>query len=182
VLSLFAGPDLGVSCGSYLAHIRWHLGRAAEARHAIERTLESARAGRPFSMAIALDYATMLDVFQRDSKAALARSRDAIALCSKHQFAYYLAVAEILGGWALAMEGDPEAGVTQVRHGLDGLRAMGAQLRLPFYYGLLAEAQMSAGKVGEAMANIAGALAYQSRNQELWAAPQLERIQRQLAG
>jgi hypothetical protein len=51
---------------------------------------------------------------------------------------------------------------------------------LPFYYGLLAEAQMAAGMMGEAMANVAGALAYQGRNQEVWAAPTLERIQREL--
>jgi hypothetical protein len=30
------------------------------------------------------------------------------------------------------------------------------------------------------MANIASALAFQSKNAEVWAAPQLERIQRQL--
>jgi hypothetical protein len=82
----------------------------------------------------------------------------------------------------MAMEGDPAAGIAQVRGGLDGLKAMGAQLRLPFYYGLLADAQMSAGRIEEAVANIAGALAYQSRNGEVWAAPGLERIQRQLGG
>jgi len=91
-------------------------------------------------MAIALDYSTMLHVFQRNAAAALAQSREAVELCRKHQFAYYLAMAEILGGWALAMEGTAEAGIMQMRRGLDSLKATGGEVRLPFYYSLLAEA------------------------------------------
>jgi predicted ATPase len=146
----------------------------------MEAAFGAARKERPFSMAIALTYGNMLDVFRRDAPAALARSQEAAALCGKHNFVYYLAIAHILGGWAIAMTGDPPAGIAQVRRGIDGFKATGAELRLPFYYGLLAEAQMAGGMPGEAMANLAGALAYQSRNGELWAAPMLERIQRKL--
>jgi hypothetical protein len=53
-------------------------------------------------------------------------------------------------------------------------------LRLPFYYGLLSEACAAAGRDVDAMANVATGLAFQSKNAEVWAAPELERIQRQL--
>ena len=180
VLALFAGPDLGVSCGSYLGHILWHLGRREEGERAMERTFATSQTGRPFSIAIALNYRTMMDVFRGNSAGALAWSRDAAELCRKHQFVYYLAIAEILGGWAIAMEGDTGAGIGQLRKGIESFKATGSELRLPFYYALLAEAQMAAGRPGEAMANVAGAVAYQSRNGEVWAAARLERVQRAL--
>ena len=82
----------------------------------------------------------------------------------------------MLAGWANAVEGDAGAGLTQLRRGLDALKATGAELRLPFYYGLLAEVCGMAGQVGEALANIASGFAFQNKNGELWSAPELYRI------
>jgi predicted RNA polymerase sigma factor len=56
------------------------------------------------------------------------------------------------------------------------LKATGAELRLPFYYGLLAEVCKLTGHIGEALANIATGFAFQSKNGELWSAPELHRI------
>ena len=107
---------------------------------------------------------------------ALARAEEAIAVCCKHGFAYYLSVAEILAGWAMAMSGDAETGVARLREGLETFRASGAELRLPFYHGLLAEACAQAGRLGEAWANISNGFAFQSKNGEVWAAADLHRI------
>jgi hypothetical protein len=63
---------------------------------------------------------------------------------------------------------------------LDLLKATGAELRLPFYYGLLAEACAVSGQRGEAMANLATAFAFQGKNGEIWAAGELDRVQRSL--
>ena len=111
-LALFAGPDVGVFCRSYQSHVLWHLGNAEEAARKSEEALAAARqVSHPFSMAIALDYAAMLHVFQRESERALARAEEAVAVCRKHGFTYYLSMAEILAGWAMAMAGDAETGV-----------------------------------------------------------------------
>ena len=118
----------------------------------------------------------MLNVFRQEAKLALARAEEASAVCRKHGFAYYLAWAEILAGWATAVEGDATAGLRRLRHGLDALKATGAELRLPFYYGLLAEVCGLAGQVGEALANVASGFAFQSKNGEMWSAPELHRI------
>ena len=118
----------------------------------------------------------MFNVFRQEGQLALARAREASAVCRKHGFAYYLAWAEILEGWAIAVEGDPPAGLTRLRHGLDALKATGAELRLPFYYGLLAEVCGMAGQIGEALANVASGFAFQSKNGEMWSAPELHRI------
>ncbi len=118
----------------------------------------------------------MLHVFRQDSKRTLARANEAAELCRKHGFAYYLAWAEILAGWASAVEGDVATGLLQLRRGLEALKATGAELRLPFYYALVAEVSMLSGQTGEALANIATGFAFQSKNGELWSAPELHRI------
>ena len=176
-LILFAGPDIGVHSRSYLSQLLWLLGDTTEAEAKSAESIALARElSHPFVLAVALDYAAMLDVFRQDSSRALARANEAAELCSKHGFAYYLAWAEILAGWASAKEGDTATGLAQLRHGLEALKATGAELRLPFYYTLLAEASMLAGQTGEALANIATGFAFQSKNGELWSAPELHRI------
>src|SRR5205814_996 len=124
VLALFAGPDIGVFCRSYLAHLAWHResGKDADA-HAEEAIAAAKRMRHPFSHAIALDYAAMLSVFRAESRVALERGREAVELCSRYGFAYYLAMANILTGWAGAAEGDVAAGLTQLREGLEGCAA-----------------------------------------------------------
>jgi tetratricopeptide (TPR) repeat protein len=128
-------------------------------------------------MAIALDYAAILYIFRGESKAALENARKAISVCRKHDFAYYGSIAEIVAGWAAAFEEHPQAGLAQLRRGLEMFRSTGAEIRLPFYYGLLAEVCALNGNVGEALANISSGFAFQNKNGEMWSAADLHRIQ-----
>lgn len=178
VLTLFAGPDIVVFCRSYLAHLAWHRedGNHADG-HAAEALAAARQMRHPFSQAIALDYAAMLHVFRGESRAALERGREAVELCSRHGFAYYLAMANILTGWAGAAEGDVAAGLAQLREGLDGMRRLGAEIRLPYYFTLLAETLGRAGLVGEALACLSTGFAFASKNGEEWAVAELHRVQ-----
>ena len=178
VLALFAGPAVGVFCRSYLAHLAWHREESGQAEtHAAGAIAEAVAIRYPFSQAIALDYAAMLHVFQGDSRAALARGREAVELCSRNGFAYYLAVANILTGWAEAAEGDAAAGLARLRAGLDAMRGMGAELRLPYYFSLLAETLGRAGLIGEALASLSTGFGFAGKNGEQWAAAELHRVQ-----
>jgi predicted ATPase len=175
---LFAGPDIGVFCRSYQSQVLWLGGDLEQAYDKSEEALAAARqVAHPFSMAIALDYAAMMHVFDQDIEKTRIRAEEAIAVCHKHGFKYYLSVAEILAGWAMAMSGDAQAGLAQLRQGLESFKASGAELRLPFYHGLLAEAYAWAGQHGEALANVATGIAFQTKNGEVWAAAELHRIQ-----
>ncbi len=175
--ALFAGPDIGVFCRSYQSQLLWLMGNTEEARGKCEEALTAARqVSHPFSLAIALDYVAMMHVFDRDIERARIRAEDAVTVCRKHGFTYYLSMAEILAGWAVAMAGDARAGLAQLRQGLESFKASGAELRLPFYYGLLAEACAQAGQPGEALANISSGFAFQAKNNEVWAAAELHRI------
>ncbi len=176
VLALFAGPDIGVFCRSYLAHLSWHREDGSPDSHATEAIAAATRMRHPFSQAIALDYATLLHVFQGESRTALERGREAVDLCSRHGFAYYLAMANVLAGWAAAAEGDVAAGLAQLREGLDGMRRLKAEIRLPYYFTLLAETFGRAGLVGEALASLSTGFAFAGKNGEEWAVAELHRV------
>ncbi len=181
VLALFAGPDLGVFCRSYLAHLAWHREDGNQADiHAAEAIAAAIRMRDPFSQAIALDYSALLHAFRCESRAALDRGREAVEVCSRHDFSYYLAMGNIVTGWATAAEGSVAQGLTQLREGLVALRALGAELRLPYYFALLAETLGRAGRIGEALASLSTGLAFASKNGEEWAVAELYRVQGQL--
>ena len=174
VLALFAGPDLGVFCRSYMAHLSWHRGDPVAAdSHAQQALAAAMRLKHPFSQAIALDYAAMLHIFLGDSRAAQKRGKEAVDLCRRHGFIYYLAMANVLTGWAEAAEGNVDAGLLQLRDGLEAMRALGAEIRLPLYFALLAETLGRAGRIGEALASISTGFAFISKNSEEWAAAEL---------
>jgi predicted ATPase len=178
VLGLFAGPDLGVFCRSYLAHLDWHreYGNRGD-DHAAEAITVAKQMRLPFSQAIALDYAALLSVFQGESRLALERGREAVEVCKRYGFAYYLAMANILTGWATAAEGDVTAGLAQLREGMEGMRGLGAEIRLPYYFKLLAETFRRAGLAGEASASLSTGFAFASKNCEEWALADLHRVQ-----
>jgi DNA-binding SARP family transcriptional activator len=181
VLALFAGPDLGVFCHSYLAHLTWLREEGGDPdSHAAEAIAAANRIRDPFSQAIALDYAALLHSFRAESAAALERGREAVELCTRHGLAYYLAMGNIVNGWATAAEGRVADGLTQLQQGLDALRALGAELRLPYYFSLLTETLVRAGRTSEALASISNGFAFASKNGEEWAVAELHRAQGQL--
>ena len=71
----------------------------------------------------------------------------------------------------------PRVGLAQLREGLEGLRRLGAELRLPYYFTLLAETFGRAGLVGEALASLSTGFAFASKNGEEWAVAELHRVQ-----
>jgi len=181
VLALFAGPDLGVFCRAYLSHLAWHRGDGKLADvYSAEAVAAANRMGDPFSQAIALDYAALLYAFRGKSREALEYGRQALAVCRKYGFAYYLAMGSIVTGWAMAAEGEIEPGLAQLREGLEALRALRAELRIPYYFALLAETLWRAGKWGEALASLSNGFAFASKNGEQWPLAELYRVQGEL--
>ena len=181
VLALFAGPDVAVFSRSYLAHLAWHREEGNRGDdYAAEAIAEANRMHDPFSQAIALDYSALLHAFRGESRNCLERGRQAVDVCTQHGFAYYLAMGNILTGWARAAQGEGAEGLAQLREGLDALRALGAELRLPYYLALLAETLGCAGKVDAALASISTGFAFASKNGEEWALAALHRIQGEL--
>jgi predicted ATPase len=63
----------------------------------------------------------------------------AVALSTEQGFPLWAAYGTSVRGWALAMQGQGEAGLAQIRQGIAALRATGAALLVPFLCTVLAE-------------------------------------------
>jgi predicted ATPase len=74
-------------------------------------------------------------------------------------FPHWLAVGTIRRGVAAVAQGQPEAGMAQIRQGLAALQGTGAQLGLPGYLCQLARAHKAMGQGAEGLALIDEALA-----------------------
>ncbi len=180
VLALFAGPDLGVFSRSYLAHLAWHREQGDPQRDAAEALAVAQRIRDPFAEAIALDYTALLHAFAGKSRLALEHGRQGVDVCRRHGFAYYLAMGNIVTGWARAAEGAPVEGLVQLREGMEALRGLGAELRLPYYFALLADALRRAGNVREGLAAVSTGFAFAGKNGEAWPLAELYRVQGEL--
>ena len=69
-----------------------------------------------------------------------------------------------------------ENGLAQLREGMEMMRSLGAEIRLPFYFALVAETYGRAGQFGEALASISNGFAFVSKNGEEWASAELHRV------
>src|SRR5262249_46292871 len=97
-------------------------------------------------------------------------------LCTEHDFAYYLAWATVMRGWALTAQGQQDEGLVQMRQGLAALRATGGEVRLPYYLALLAEVCGKEGQVEAGLTLLAEALAQTHTKAERWCEPELYRL------
>ena len=83
-------------------------------------------------------------------------------------------------GWALVEQGQGKEGIAQIRQGLTAYRATGAEMAVPYFLALLAEAY---GKVGEAehgLAALGEALAQAEQTGERWYEAELYRLKGEL--
>ena len=180
--ALSRGVNIHVFGRAYRAHVDWHLGFADAALRAAQDAIDLAhRLVHPFSLAVALAYAAMLHQFRREPTEVRARADAARSICTEHGFSYYDAWAAIMNGWAVAEEGDVEDGIARVRVGVRDLRATGAELRLPYYLGILADLYRRAQRLEDAIVTLAEARAVAERNEEHWADASLHLLEGDLA-
>jgi predicted ATPase len=172
------GVDIGVFSLAYVPHTLWHLGYPDQALTRSQEALTLAQElAHPFSLALALDYAAMLHQFRREAYAARERAEAAMALCTEHGFAYDLAWATIIRGWALTAQGQQDEGLIQIREGLAALQATRGEVRLPYYLALLAEVCGQAGQATAGLTLLAEALAQTHKKAERWREAKLYRLQ-----
>jgi predicted ATPase len=79
---------------------------------------------------------------------------------SRHQGYEFRAVtASILRGWARVELGAIDEGLLELRTGIDGYVASGAEINLPYFIGLLADARLRAGQLAGCVQTVDTALA-----------------------
>src|SRR5262249_51703380 len=128
------------ACRAFAALTLWLLGYPAQALDRLHKTLALAHElSHPFSLAYAHCWAAWVYQFCRDVPAVHEQAEATIALATEQGFPLWTALGTIMRGWALAMHGQGEEGVAQIRQGIASYRATGAAVLVPFFYTLLAE-------------------------------------------
>src|SRR4029434_8849086 len=114
---------IGLRC---LAQVLWELGYPDQALQRSHEALTLARElAHPASVATALYSAAELHGRRREGQHTYEQAEAALELAHEHGFAFRVAQATILRGWALVEQGQGEAGIAQMRQGLAAFPATG---------------------------------------------------------
>jgi predicted ATPase len=152
--------DPRVHCLANVAEVLWLRGYPDQAlQHSQEAYTVAQRLAHPYSQVVALASATLVHSWRGEHRGAVELAEALIALAREHGFPHWLAVGTIRRGVAAVAQGQPEAGIAQIRQGLAALQATGAQLGLPGYWCQLARAYKAMGQEAEGLALIDEALA-----------------------
>jgi predicted ATPase len=134
------GGDPGVACRNHAAQTLWLLGYPDQALARLHDALTLAHElAHPYSLAQARCYAAVVSQYRCDVSAVHEQAEAAVALSTEQGFPVWAAYGTSMRGWALAMQGQGEAGLAQVRQGIAALRATGAALQVPYLCTVLAE-------------------------------------------
>ena len=142
----------GVRCLVTAAHALWCLGYQEQARQLAQEALTLAETlAHPNSLAFARVWAAVLHHHLHEVPAVQAQAEALLALPTEQGFPLYAAFGSFWRGWALAMQGEGEAGLAQMQHGMAAVLATGNELARPFCLVVLAEAAGHAGKIEDGL-------------------------------
>jgi len=181
-LAFTLAQDPGVSALAWASWTLWLLGYPDQA---LERSREALALAHeldhPFTLGFALSMAgAFFHQFRREDQTARERNEAMLQLSTEKGFPLFVAGGTVLQGWTLAIAGQAEAGITDMRQGLDTLQAMGTEIQRSHWLALLAEAQASAGQAEEGLKVLAEALALVEKTGERYYEAELYRLKGEL--
>jgi predicted ATPase len=178
---LYGGTDPGVFCLSYAALALWPLGYPDQALQRSREAITLAhKLSHPFSLAQILNWAALLHQHRREVDAVRKHAEASIELARAQEFAQRFAVGTVFRGWALAMQGEGDEGITEIRQGIIAWKATGAENALPYFLTMLAEAYGKGGRSAEGLGVLAEASALVDKNGECWREAELHRLKGEL--
>jgi predicted ATPase len=122
----------------------------------------------PYSLAFARVWAAIVSQLRRDILAVHEQAEATVVLSTEQGFTLWAAWGTSLRGWALAIQGQDEDGVAQVRQGIAVWRATGAALGVPYFCTLLAEVSTHLGHTEDGLQALAEAHTLVEQQEERW--------------
>jgi class 3 adenylate cyclase/predicted ATPase len=163
------GYDPGVSSLAYAAATSAYVGRLDEALETVRRGHRQAQAaGHLFSLAYSQMALAWIHLHRGEAPETQEWAAACLALATEQGFPHWAAWGNILHGWASAAQGRADAGISQIRRGLEIHRSIGSKISIPTELGLLAEACLLAGRAEEGLAAVAEGLAEVESRHEAW--------------
>jgi DNA-binding NtrC family response regulator/predicted ATPase len=159
-LALRHGAAPGMRCLIVAADTLWCLGYPAQAVRRCEEALSlTQELANHQTLVMAQHWAAYLHHRRRDELAVQAQAEALLTLASAQGFPLYVGYGTCWRGWALAMQGQEEAGLGQMRQGMAAILDTGQTLTQPLCLVLMAEAMGHAGQIAEGLRLLGEALA-----------------------
>jgi DNA-binding winged helix-turn-helix (wHTH) protein/predicted ATPase len=149
----------GVRCLVYASLTLWCLGYPTQAMQRGQEALVLARdlAHLP-SLALVQHFVAFLHYYRRDAPALQAQAEALLALATAQGFPLWAGFGTLWEGWAMAVQGQSEAGLARMHQGVGATLALRQTGSSPARLLLLAEAAAHAGQVDEGLRFLAEAL------------------------
>ena len=181
VLDRYTGHNAGVTHRCYLALALWHLGYPDQALKLDRETRELARTiGHAFSLGHAVDFAACLYHYCRLGAEVQAAAEEEIAIATEQGFQLWHALGTLHKGAGLLLQGRREEALPLLLKGLSAFRATGAEVRVPYYLGMLGEAYTQAGRFEDAHKALDEGLAVAEKNDDRCHEAELHRLKGEL--
>ena len=159
--------DPGMTLLAYSAPLLWCLGYPIQAEGQIA---EATRIGKdrnhPFSDAVLLHFKTMLYQHQDEVEKVEITATEMLQICQEHGFSLWEAAATVMKGWALTAQNRSEAGIAMIRKGIAAWEKTRAELQLPLFLALLAQAYQRTRQYTLALQTLDAALSIVTRTGE----------------
>ncbi|MCK5315480.1 MAG: tetratricopeptide repeat protein, partial [Anaerolineales bacterium] len=180
-LVFLRGVDAGLSALAYAACCLWCLGYPDQALSRSQQALALARElGHPFSLGDVLSYAGCLFNAMRRDAGALKEVADELVRLSHEKVPTWMGAGTRYRGEALAMLGQDQEGITQMRQGLAAGQSMGIRLNFSETLGALAMGQAKTGKPERGLITLDEALSLVEETDERHWEAELYRIRGEL--
>jgi predicted ATPase len=180
-LASLYGYDPGMGCLSYAAQALWMLGYPDQAQQRCQDALTLARQlSHPFSVAFGLGHRVVLHQFRREGHAVCEAAQELMMFCAEKGFSQWVDMGTILHGWGLAVQGQGDAGIAQMRQGLLSSQNAGTKLGQAPVLAQLAEAYWRTGQTAAGFQALTEALAVMDTTGERWWAAETYRLKGEL--
>jgi predicted ATPase len=166
-----------VACLCYAALSEWHFGEIVSSRATMAEAMSLAQELQDkHALAGTLHFAAILGQLENSPAEVERLVSRLIELSTRQNFAVWLALGEILRGWARCASGNAAEGLDWIEDGIREYRVTGSMLRMPHYLGLKAEALHLANRTPEALETIDEAGAVVERSEERASSAELLRL------
>jgi predicted ATPase len=122
----------------------------------------------PFSRAYIMFWDTLRYHYCWEIQKTLELAEATINFCSEYQLDYWLSLALVLHGWALAEQATFEIGIAEMDKGISAFQAAGGEFLQPYYRALLGEQYGRQGDIKKGLTLVNEGIAQVDRSGEKW--------------
>lgn len=174
--------DPWVAAGSYRSWALWFTGFATQAQDESQRAIANAEAlNHPFSLTLALSFASWLHQFSRDVSATLKTIERARSIAEEQGFQFWTGWHQVMLAWARGIARKEPGALEDIREGIIQWNAQGSELGTGYFHELLADVALTVGRPDEADAALNDSEEFRKRTGEVFSLPEYFRLRGKVA-